>query len=176
MGLVELMGRVRERLRREGSLPAGEPFGEEGAAEQLYGDRGGTTEVQHPVAESDLGRSSQVAGGGEGVQPAQALLKASNEGSPGAREVPTPMGSEAGPRGPSADQRSHAKHLSELGMQARYHRDRHRLYAARMGSSRPFSLSKLSDLKRRREVAESALRHAKDTNQGPSATEGASGK
>jgi len=59
-----------------------------------------------------------------------------------------------------------AKHLAELEMQARYHRDRHRLYAARMGGSRPFSLSKLRELKRMREVAESALSRAKGAKNG----------
>ena len=59
--------------------------------------------------------------------------------------------------------RSSADHLQELGRSARYHRDRHRLYAARLGSSRPVSLDKLGELRRRREVAESSLRHAKET-------------
>jgi hypothetical protein len=43
-------------------------------------------------------------------------------------------------------------------MQARYHRDRHRLYAARVGGSQPTSLSKLEDLRRVRELAEGSLR------------------
>jgi hypothetical protein len=43
-----------------------------------------------------------------------------------------------------------------------------------MGSSQPFNLSKLSELKRRREVAESALRHAKDASHGSSAPKGPS--
>ena len=72
------------------------------------------------------------------------------------------MSFEAGRRRPSAADRSRARHLTELGMHARYHRDRHRLYAARMGSSRPWSLSKLRELKRARELAESALRRAKE--------------
>ena len=59
--------------------------------------------------------------------------------------------------------RSLADHLQELGRNARYHRDRHRLYAARLYSSRPVSLNKLGELKRRREVAESSLRHAEET-------------
>lgn len=45
-------------------------------------------------------------------------------------------------------------------MQARYHRDRHRLYAARVGGSRPTSLSKLEELRRARELAEGSLRRA----------------
>jgi hypothetical protein len=72
------------------------------------------------------------------------------------------MSFKAGRRRPSAAERSRAEHLAELGMHARYHRDRHRLYAARMGSSRPWSLGKLRELKRIREVAESALRRAKE--------------
>ncbi|MDQ3434655.1 MAG: hypothetical protein M3481_08265 [Actinomycetota bacterium] len=51
-------------------------------------------------------------------------------------------------------------HLLDLQMQARYHRDRHRLYAARVGGSRPTSLSKLEDLRRVRERAEGSLRRA----------------
>jgi hypothetical protein len=47
-------------------------------------------------------------------------------------------------------------------MQAQYHRDRHRLYAARAGGSRPVSQAKLRDLKRKREVAEAHLRRAKE--------------
>ena len=74
------------------------------------------------------------------------------------------MISEPDARRPSSAERSQARQIIELGMQARYHRDRHRLYAARMGGSRPFSLTKLSELKRRREVAESALRHAKESH------------
>src|SRR5215210_7279584 len=74
----------------------------------------------------------------------------------------------AGRRTLSAAEQSRAKHLTELEMQARYHRDRHRLYAARMGGSRPFSLSKLRGLKRMREVAESALSRAKDDNRAAS--------
>jgi hypothetical protein len=58
---------------------------------------------------------------------------------------------------------SSADHLEELGRNARYHRDRHRLYAARLGSSRPVSSEKLGELKRRREVAESSLRYAEET-------------
>jgi hypothetical protein len=73
---------------------------------------------------------------------------------------------EAGRRRPSAAERSRASHLTELGMQARYHRDRHRLYAARMGGSRPWSLSKLRELKRTRQLAESALRRAKERQRG----------
>jgi hypothetical protein len=72
------------------------------------------------------------------------------------------MSFKAGRRRPSPAERSRAQHLAELGMHARYHRDRHRLYAARMGSSRPWSLSKLRELKRVRELAESALRRAKE--------------
>ncbi|MDQ3240798.1 MAG: hypothetical protein M3Q43_05310 [Actinomycetota bacterium] len=49
-------------------------------------------------------------------------------------------------------------HLLDLQMQARYHRDRHRLYAARVGGSQPTSLSKLEDLRRVRELAEGSLR------------------
>lgn len=58
--------------------------------------------------------------------------------------------------------RSSAEHLEELGRNARYHRDRHRLYAARLGSSRPVSLDKLRALQRTREVAEASLRHAEE--------------
>jgi len=68
----------------------------------------------------------------------------------------------------STEQRAKDSHLLDLQMQARYHRDRHRLCAARMGGSRPTSLSKLHELKRRREVAESSLRHAKETDRGAS--------
>ena len=71
------------------------------------------------------------------------------------------MRSEAGQERFSVAERSQARHLADLGMQARYHRDRHRLYAARMGGSRPWSPSKLRELKRLREVAESALGRAK---------------
>jgi hypothetical protein len=71
------------------------------------------------------------------------------------------MSSDFGRHRPSP--RSLAGHLQKLGRNARYHRDRHRLYAARLGSSRPVSLDKLGELKRRREVAESSLRHAKET-------------
>ena len=49
-------------------------------------------------------------------------------------------------------------HLLDLQMQARYHRDRHRLYAARVSGSQPTSLSKLEDLRRVRELAEGSLR------------------
>ena len=73
------------------------------------------------------------------------------------------MSFEAGRRRPSAAERSRAEHLAELGMHARYHRDRHRLYAARMGSARPWSLTKLRELERARELAESALRRAKES-------------
>jgi hypothetical protein len=76
------------------------------------------------------------------------------------------MSRETGAPRRSAAERSRAKHLNELGMQARYHRDRHRLYAARMGGSRPWNLTKLSELRRRREVAESALRHAEGSEHG----------
>jgi hypothetical protein len=62
----------------------------------------------------------------------------------------------------SEERLERGEELTELGMHARYHRDRHRLYAARMGGSRPWSLSKLRELKRMREVAESALRRAKE--------------
>ncbi len=54
--------------------------------------------------------------------------------------------------------RARDSHLLDLQMQARYHRDRHRLYAARVGGSRPTSLSKLEDLRRVRELAEGSLR------------------
>ena len=53
-----------------------------------------------------------------------------------------------------------AAHLDELRMDARYHRDRHRLYAALLGGSRPVSLTKLENLKRTRELAESRFRRA----------------
>ena len=128
------------------------------------GYRQRSAEVEHVVCRGSGGRSPGATGGREG-QPRDAYPEASAGATLG--EV-TPTGAEAGRRGPSAEQRSDAKHLSELGMQARYHRDRHRLYAARMGSSRPFSLSKLHELKRRREISESALRHAKDAKQGAS--------
>ena len=71
------------------------------------------------------------------------------------------MSSNVGRTSPTAAERSWASHLVDLDMQARYHRDRHRLYAARLGSSRPVSLSKLRQLQRTREVAESHLRRAK---------------
>jgi hypothetical protein len=50
--------------------------------------------------------------------------------------------------------------LVDLRMRARYHRDRHRLYLARTSGSRPTSLSKLEELKRARDLAESRLRRA----------------
>jgi hypothetical protein len=50
--------------------------------------------------------------------------------------------------------------LVDLRMRARYHRDRHRLYLARTSGSRPTSRSKLEELKRDRELAESRLRRA----------------
>jgi hypothetical protein len=53
-------------------------------------------------------------------------------------------------------------HLLELELQARYHRDRHRLYAARLGGSRPTSLSKLERLRRERELAEGSLHRAEE--------------
>ena len=55
-------------------------------------------------------------------------------------------------------------------MQARYHRDRHRLYAARVGGSRPTSLSKLAELRRARELAEGSFRRAEaeDRKRSPS--------
>lgn len=56
--------------------------------------------------------------------------------------------------------RARDSHLLDLQMQARYHRDRHRLYAARVGGSRPTSLSKLEELRRTRELAEGSLRRA----------------
>ena len=68
----------------------------------------------------------------------------------------------AGRRRPSATERARAEQLTDLGMHAQYHRDRYRLYAARMGSSRPWSLTKLRELKRARELAESAFHRAKE--------------
>ena len=68
----------------------------------------------------------------------------------------------------STEQRARDSHLLDLQMQARYHRDRHRLYAARLGGSRPTSLSKLRELIRHREVAESSLRHAQETERSTS--------
>lgn len=58
----------------------------------------------------------------------------------------------------AGDERARDSHLLDLQMRARYHRDRHRLYAARMGGSRPTSLRKLEELKRARELAEGSLR------------------
>lgn len=58
----------------------------------------------------------------------------------------------------SGTERARDAHLLDLQMRARYHRDRHRLYAARMGGSRPTSLRKLEELKRARELAEGSLR------------------
>jgi hypothetical protein len=78
------------------------------------------------------------------------------------------MSSDKGQRRLSTEQRGKDSHLLDLQMQARYHRDRHRLYSARMRGSRPTSLSKLRELERRREVAESSLRHAQETEQGTS--------
>ena len=72
------------------------------------------------------------------------------------------MSSELGRHSAPAE-RSRTNHLTELEMHARYHRDRRRLYAARMGSSRPWNLTKLRELKRTRELAESALRRAKES-------------
>jgi hypothetical protein len=66
----------------------------------------------------------------------------------------------------SSERPPSAEHLRELAMQAQYHRDRHRLYAARVGGSRPVSQSKLRDLKRKREVAEAHLRRAKESRSG----------
>jgi len=57
-------------------------------------------------------------------------------------------------------ERARDPHLLDLQMRARYHRDRHRLYAARVGGSRPTSLSKLEELRRTRELAEGSLRRA----------------
>lgn len=51
-------------------------------------------------------------------------------------------------------------HLLELRMQVRYHRDRHRLYAARVDGSRPTSRGRLEELRRVRELAEGSLRRA----------------
>src|SRR5215210_6557307 len=66
---------------------------------------------------------------------------------------------QSGGRGPRAEnERARDSHLIDLQMRARYHRDRHRLYAARMGGSRPTSLRKLEELKRARELAEGSLR------------------
>lgn len=69
---------------------------------------------------------------------------------------------EAGaPRSPKSEgDRSGDLRLVDLGRLARYHRDRHRLYAARVGGSRPVSLSKLEALRRMRELAEGSLRRA----------------
>ena len=164
MGLVEVRGRLRKLFVPRRSATRGENLWGDDAAEELDGYRQRSAEVEHVVGRGSGGRSPGATGGREG-QPRDASSEASAGATLG--EV-TPTGAEAGRRGPSAEQRSDAKHLSELGMQARYHRDRHRLYAARMGSSRPFSLSKLHELKRRREISESALRHAKDAKQGAS--------
>lgn len=62
----------------------------------------------------------------------------------------------------AGEERARDSHVLDLEMQARYHRDRHRLYAARVGGSRPWSLSKLHELKRTRDLAESALGRAKE--------------
>ncbi len=69
------------------------------------------------------------------------------------------MSGESGGRGSrTGNERARNDHLLDLQMRARYHRDRHRLYAARMGGSRPTSLRKLEELKRARELAEGSLR------------------
>ena len=62
-------------------------------------------------------------------------------------------------------------HLLDLQMQARYHRDRHRLYAARVSGSQPTSLSKLEDLRRVRELAEGSLRRV-EADQGQASSRG----
>ncbi len=69
-------------------------------------------------------------------------------------------GQSGGPGSRPGKERARDSHLLDLEMSARYHRDRHRLYAARMGGSRPTSLRKLEELKRARELAEGSLRRA----------------
>lgn len=59
--------------------------------------------------------------------------------------------------------------LSELRSLARYHRDRHRLYQARLGGSRPVSLAKLAELKRSRDLAEESLRRAEEARRNTAA-------
>ena len=81
------------------------------------------------------------------------------------RSVPSGQ-SGLGPR--AGKERARDSHLRDLQMLARYHRDRHRLYAARMGGSRPTSLRKLEELKRARELAEGSLRRFEEDRKDPS--------
>lgn len=77
-------------------------------------------------------------------------------------------GESGGPHYRSGEKRPRDSHLLDLQLQARYHRDRHRLYAARVGGSRPTSPSKLEELRRARELAEGSLRRAQADRQGSS--------
>ena len=74
------------------------------------------------------------------------------------RDRSAPSGRSGGPGTRTGGERARDAHLLDLQMRARYHRDRHRLYAARMGGSRPTSLRKLEELKRARGLAEGSGR------------------
>ncbi len=84
-------------------------------------------------------------------------------------------GESGGPGSRGRDERARDSHLLDLQMRARYHRDRHRLYAARMGGSRPTSLRKLEELKRARELAEGSLRRFEAERKEASAKAGRKG-
>jgi hypothetical protein len=56
-------------------------------------------------------------------------------------------------RGPDSFQR----HLEELRVEARYHRERRDLYAAKVYGPRPASLARLEELERVYQLAESRL-------------------
>jgi hypothetical protein len=63
----------------------------------------------------------------------------------------------------SSDQRQEAAggaRIGDLQEQARYHRDRYRLYRAKVHGRRPASLARLRELERVAELAESRLRRA----------------
>lgn len=53
-----------------------------------------------------------------------------------------------------------ADHIADLRADARYARERYDLYRAKMYGSRPTSMTRLRELERATEAAESRLRHA----------------
>jgi hypothetical protein len=57
-----------------------------------------------------------------------------------------------------------ARRMEEMAAEARYHRDRYALYQAKSYSSRPTSPTRLRELERRHQGADSRLRSAEREN------------
>ena len=62
--------------------------------------------------------------------------------------------------------------LPELLAEARYHRQRHDLYRAKMYAGRPASAARLRELARAAEGAEARLRHAQRQERSPEPADG----